>query len=850
MPLMPMTCPSGTYFDGMQCQPMPTNGVFNCVNGGSYNGVSCVTMPPVLVPVSCPSGTYFNGVQCQPMLSNGAVTCLNGGSYNGAVCIPSSYPTSGSSVTLIPVSCASGTYFDGVQCRSSTTGGNTSPGGASSSPTTPTPTPTPSVSAQPSPPPTPILLLTATSLTQSSVPAVVTVRDGSFITLNVTLLMPLPAGAVLVVNASATPLVTAPHHAVSVSPAVMLFSPTTPAFAVTVSVRALTPTTSSSSSPVVAENFTLALQAMSYVNGHPVVPLRGILQAVDASVCPTGQVASSGGVCGCPAGSNMVVSGADALSTCVCNPVGFLSVPQGNGTQLCVVRAPLSLTLTNTSVVEGGGVTVGVALSAPPAPGRVVIVRPAALPARVTLSPLSFTFTAANWSSPVAASLGVLPDGVVTGTLPANVTFVVDAATTDPAFVLSPVHAASAVVAVLDRDVPTLLVSAAALAVLKDAVAGSAGASATYFLSLGTAPTSVVIVTVLPSLANAVVVTPPRVYFDATNYSLPVTVNVTAVAGVPARPGFDTIALTLLHTVDSAAGTTSSSPTSSGPSASPTPLPAVGAPRSLESSSATVSAAGGGSVTSGAGAAAVAYRISASMAPAVNVTLFERVAMTMDAQPRVLALTEGTSLAVTIRLSYTPIVPLMLELVWGSPTSVVGAIGTTAVDMFSQLTLPSALNLTSTSPTTIVFASTSQDGFATGNQQRVLIVRPIGGRGMYPQLTVQTNVTILDADTTAVLTDAPTALFLYEGSGGPSLAGSSGSVLFLRQLHDSVAAALVRAVVVGFPHIFVIFHFVFFPSVVVVNVCSHVCYPAAFPLALNLGRHFGHYRWRGAATAG
>lgn len=91
-------CPSGTYFNGVNCLPTIINNL--CISGYDWNGSACIplssqsssissisqsqTFSTLPRPQNCPSGFDWNGQVCEPRST--LYNCLTGFVWNGTAC--------------------------------------------------------------------------------------------------------------------------------------------------------------------------------------------------------------------------------------------------------------------------------------------------------------------------------------------------------------------------------------------------------------------------------------------------------------------------------------------------------------------------------------------------------------------------------------------------------------------------------------------------------------------------------------------------------------------------------------------------------------------------------------------
>ncbi len=182
-----------------------------------------------------------------------------------------------------------------------------------------------------------------------------------------------------------------------------------------------------------------------------------------------------------------------------------VSVADNDEPSLIVSQSSLSLE-------EGGGATYTVALGAAPA-GAVTVSVSVSEGAGVSVSPASLAFTADDWNAPRTVTVAALEDDDIA----------------DESGSLT--HAASGGgyggvsaevrVSVADNDEPSLIVSQSSLSL-------DEGASATYAVALGAAPSGPVSVSVAVSEGAGVSVSPASLSFTADDWSMPRTVAVEA----------------------------------------------------------------------------------------------------------------------------------------------------------------------------------------------------------------------------------------------------------------------------------------------------------------------------------
>jgi hypothetical protein len=436
-------------------------------------------------------------------------------------------------------------------------------------------------------------------------------------------------------------------------------------------------------------------------------PREVALRSGEDDVCPTGQHFVDNVGCKCSTLNTVLVGG-----TCVCDPLLFVASPLPP--LQCVLRSPFALSPTSAGVREGGSFTVTLTLPFPPAVGTQVLLRPRSLPTGVSAEPSLLLFTADNWAEAKTVTLFAIPDGVVLGPLSRSVTFVVDGTTTDPAFAASTTATRTVSFTIVDVDVPSVVVSAGAVSVLR---AGGTLASATYLVALGAAPASAVTVSITNRGPGEVTVSPAALTFSPSSYAVHQTVTVTALSTGAATVPVDITSVVLAH-------------------------------------SATDGATG-------------LYTVAASAAPAVAVSVYESARMTLSTSTRAVTVREGGASAVTLALSYTPIAPVTVSVT-------LGGVGAGAV-LAPRLAFPATVELAGTAPVSLSLSLLTVDGVASGSEgpYTLLVTGPLASPYA---LLASVNVSLSDADAAGLTLSLPSSLVVYEGAKTTAGSASTGTV--------------------------------------------------------------------------
>jgi hypothetical protein len=180
--------------------------------------------------------------------------------------------------------------------------------------------------------------------------------------------------------------------------------------------------------------------------------------------------------------------------------------------------AGITLADTTGLIVTESGATDAftVALAAEPASSVVLSVSSGDM-GEVTVSPMSLTFTSANWNAPQAVTLSGVDDLVADGDRQTEITITVVDAQSDVAFAGM---SAAAQATTMDDDAAGITVSASALTVAE-------GGTAVFTVRLDSEPTEDVVVDVRSLDESEVAVTPASLTFTPSDWSVPQDVTVT-----------------------------------------------------------------------------------------------------------------------------------------------------------------------------------------------------------------------------------------------------------------------------------------------------------------------------------
>jgi uncharacterized delta-60 repeat protein len=280
----------------------------------------------------------------------------------------------------------------------------------------------------------------------------------------------------------------------------------------------------------------------------------------------------------------------------------------------------------STSVIEGGATdSYSVALTSQPTANVTITLTPNS---QLTATPLSLTFTAANWNVAQTVTVSAVNDSVAEGNHTGTITHA--AASADPNY--NGLAIASVTANITDNDVTGVVVvqSGGSTNVTEG------GATDSYTVVLTSQPTANVTVTLTPG--SQLTATPLTLIFTAANWSVPQTVTVTAV---------DDLVVEGTHTSTITHAAASSDATYNGFA-----IASVTATITDNDTAGVVVAESGGSTSVAEGGASDTYTVLLTNQPTADVTITMTLGSQLTAAPTTLTFTAANwNVAQTVTVS-------------------------------------------------------------------------------------------------------------------------------------------------------------------------------------------------------